>query len=259
MAMQLSITESGQGPPLAILHGLFGSARNWASIAQRLAARHRVIAFDLRNHGGSRWADTMTYAEMAEDVSATLNAHRIFRYALIGHSMGGKVAMQLALTPETQVERLVVVDIAPVPYPPRHAAYVRAMQALDLAAIRRRADADEQLAVYIQDAAERGFLLQNLVFETGQKPRWRLNLAAIARGLPELGAIPQGEPDSPFNGPAIFVAGEQSDYLLPEYEPEIRRLFPAAEVHRIANAGHWLHAEQPQTFLQIVEPFLARG
>jgi pimeloyl-ACP methyl ester carboxylesterase len=257
MPLQLVATEHGNGPPVAILHGLFGSGRNWASIAQKLAARYRVLTLDLRNHGASPWADTMGYAEMADDVRTTLRGHGVSRCVWIGHSMGGKVAMQAALTHGAEIDRLVVVDIAPVAYPARHAPYVSAMRALDLATIKRRAEADERLAGYVRDPAERGFLLQNLVFDPGKPPHWRLNLAAIAHQMPALVGTSPVSREARYSGPALFVGGEGSDYILPAYEPEIRRLFPNTAVHRIANAGHWLHAEQPQAFLDIVEPFLA--
>jgi pimeloyl-ACP methyl ester carboxylesterase len=256
MAVQLAASEYGEGPSLAILHGLFGSGRNWAGIAQRLAAHHRVIALDLRNHGASPWAETMDYGEMAEDVRATLNALGHRRYALLGHSMGGKVAMMAALRDGNAVERLVVVDIAPVGYKPRHLAYVGAMRALDLGAIKRRAEADARLAPAVGDAAERGFLLQNLIFDGGTA-RWRINLPVIERSMSELVGFPTLPPAASYRGPALFVAGGRSDYLRPEHEPEIRRLFPNARIARIADAGHWLHAEQPQALLDIVEPFLA--
>jgi len=257
MTVSLAAVEYGDGPPLAILHGLFGSGRNWASIAQRLAAHHRVIALDLRNHGASPWADTMDYAAMAEDLRATLHARGYSRYALLGHSMGGKAAMVAALRHGSEVRRLIVVDIAPVPYPPRHLAEVRAMRELDLGGIKRRSEADACLAPSIPDPAERAFLVQNLVFEDG-RARWRLNLAAIEQAMPELVSFPELPPGAAYNGPALFIAGGQSDYLRSDHEPTIRRLFPGAEIARIDNAGHWLHAEQPAAFLAIVEPFLSR-
>jgi pimeloyl-ACP methyl ester carboxylesterase len=257
MTVSLAAIEYGEGWPLAILHGLFGSGRNWASIAQRLAAHRRVIGLDLRNHGASPWTDTMDYDEMAEDVRATLHAHGYHHYALLGHSMGGKVAMAAALQHGAEVERLVVVDIGPVNYPPHHLAYVRAMRDLDLAGISRRSEADARLAPSIPDPAERAFLVQNLVFEDS-RARWRLNLAAIEQAMPRLGEFPELPPTAVYNGPALFVAGGQSDYLRPEHEPAIRRRFPRADIARIDNAGHWLHAEQPQAFLAIVERFLSR-
>ena len=256
MAVRLEAVGYGEGPPLAILHGLFGSGRNWAAIAQRLAAHHRVIALDLRNHGASPWADTMDYGEMAEDVRVTLHASGYRRFALLGHSMGGKAAMVLALAQGAEVARLVVVDIAPAAYQAHHLGYVRAMRALDLGAVTRRAEADARLASAVGDAAERGFLLQNLVFDGG-KARWRLNLAAIERAMPRLVGFPALPPGAAYLGPALFVAGGASDYLRPQHEAEIRRRFPNARIARIADAGHWLHAEQPQAFLDIVEPFLA--
>ena len=256
MAVRLEAVEYGEGPPLAILHGLFGSGRNWAGVAQRLAAHHRVIALDLRNHGASPWADTMDYAEMAEDVRATLHASGHRRFAVLGHSLGGKIAMVLALAHGAEVARLVVVDIAPTAYRPCHLGYVRAMRTLDLGAIKRRAEADARLAPAVGDAAERGFLLQNLVLDGGEA-RWRLNLEAIERAMPRLAGFPALPPGAAYPGPALFVAGGRSDYLRPEHEPEIRRLFPNARIARIADAGHWLHVEQPQAFLDIVKPFLA--
>jgi esterase len=255
MAVRLAAVEYGEGPPLAILHGLFGSGRNWATIAQRLAAHRRVIAVDLRNHGGSAWADGMAYGEMAEDVLAMLDERGHRRAALLGHSMGGKVAMQAALRDPDMVERLVVVDIAPVAYPARHLILAQAMRALDLSGIGRRAEADAGLAAAVPDLAERSFLLQNLVFDPA--PRWRLNLAAIERATPQLVGFPAVPDNAVYRGPVLFVAGGRSDYLRPEHEPAIRRFFPAASIARIPDAGHWVHAEQPQAFLEIVGPFLA--
>jgi pimeloyl-ACP methyl ester carboxylesterase len=256
MALRLAAVERGDGPPLAILHGLFGSQRNWGSIAQRLAGRHRVVALDLRNHGASPWADGMDYVAMAEDVRTTLHALGYSRFALLGHSMGGKTAMTAALLYGAEVERLVVADIAPVGYPPRHLGHVRAMRELDLAGLRRRSDADARLLPAVPDPAERAFLLQNLVLGD-DGARWRLNLAAIERAMPELVGFPELPPPAIYRGPALFVAGELSDYLRPEHEPAIRRFFPQARIARIADAGHWLHAERPQAFLDLVEPFLA--
>jgi esterase len=257
MIVPLAAVESGAGSPLAILHGLFGSGRNWASIAQRLAERHRVIAIDLRNHGASPWAETMDYREMADDVRSTLRGRGHDRFSLLGHSMGGKVAMVSALEDGAAIERLIVVDIAPVEYAVRHLGYVQAMRELDLAAIRRRSDADAALAPAIPDAAERAFLLQNLVLEDG-RARWRLNLEAIEREMPRLVDFPTMPPGRAYQGPALFIAGSLSDYLRPEFEPTIRGLFPNAEIANIDNAGHWVHAEQPTAFLAVVEGFLDR-
>ena len=255
-AFSLAAAEYGEGPPLAILHGLFGCGRNWATIAQRLAARHRVIALDLRNHGASPWADGMDYAEMADDVRQTLHALGHRRFGLLGHSMGGKVAMIAALLHRDDVERLVVADIAPVGYRPRHLDLVRALRRLDLAAVHRRSDADARLKADVPDPAERAFLLQNLVFDGGAA-RWRVNLEVIELEMPALIGFPPVPPGTTFDGPTLFVGGGRSDYLTREHEPAIRPLFPNATTAHIPGAGHWLHAEQPQAFLEIVEPFLA--
>jgi pimeloyl-ACP methyl ester carboxylesterase len=257
MVVALAATEYGEGEPVAILHGLFGAGRNWATIAQRLAARHRVIALDLRNHGASPWADAMDYFEMAEDVRAAMLSRGHRRYALIGHSMGGKVAMVAALTDPDAIERLVVVDIAPVAYPVPYLGYVRAMRALDLGAITRRSEADTLLADAVRDPAERSFLLQNLLFGDGQ-PRWRLNLAALEAGLPILAGFPAFPPEKSYGGPTLFIAGGTSLSLRPRHEPAIQALFPNAVVARIDDAGHWVHADRPEAFLARVEPFLAR-
>jgi pimeloyl-ACP methyl ester carboxylesterase len=214
-----------------------------------------VILFDLRNHGASPWAAAMGYAEMAEDVRAAMAARGHRRYALIGHSMGGKAAMVAALTDADAVERLVVVDIAPVAYLIPYRSYVRAMSALDLGAVTRRAEADARLAPAIPDAAERGFLLQSLVLGDGPA-RWQLNLAALDRAMPELGGFPELPPSVRYDGPALFVAGGKSGYLRPEHEAAIRTLFPHAALARIEDAGHWVHIERPGPFLDLVEPFL---
>src|SRR5579864_2153866 len=176
----------GGGAPVAVLHGLFGSGRNWATAARRLAAHRRVVTLDLRNHGSSPWADAMDYQALAEDVIATLRTLGPEQWALIGHSMGGKAAMVAALSSPDFVERLVVVDIAPVLYRTHHHGHVRAMRGLDLSRIKRRGEADAALACAVPDAAERSFLLQNLVFSETGEPRWRLNLAAIEAGMSDL-------------------------------------------------------------------------
>src|SRR5215472_5616726 len=257
-AIQLAVTEYGRGPPLAILHGLFGSGRNWRSIAQQLAARHRVLTFDLRNHGTSPWAEGMSYGEMVEDLRASLSAHGNTHTALLGHSMGGKVAMLTALLYPAEVDRLVVVDIAPAANPPALLAYVRAMRAADLQGVTRRGDVDPRLAQTVHDPAERAFLLQNLVIDEGTA-RWRLNLDAIEREFPEIVGFPPLPPGTAYRGPTLFVAGARSDHIRPEHEPVIRRLFPQAEITRIEGAGHWVHAEQPQEFLRTVEAFISSG
>jgi pimeloyl-ACP methyl ester carboxylesterase len=256
MPVQLAATEYGTGPPVAILHGLFGSGRNWRSIAQQLAARHRVLAFDLRNHGASPWTDGMSYSEMVEDLGGSLRARGISHASLLGHSMGGKVAMLAALLHPAEVDNLVVVDIAPAPNPPTLLAYVRAMRAVDLDGITRRSEADARLAGAIPDGAERALLLQNLIIDDG-KARWRLNLEAIEREFPHILDFPELSAGTAYRRPTLFVAGARSDYIQVRHGPTIQRLFPEARIARLEGAGHWVHAEQPQTFLETVAPFLS--
>lgn len=256
MPVQLAATEYGAGPPVAILHGLFGSGRNWRAIAQRLAAQHRILAFDLRNHGASPWVDGMGYGDMTEDVRASLQTRGVSRAAWLGHSMGGKVAMVMALLHPAEVERLVVVDVAPAANPPALLSYVRAMRAVDLRGAKRRGEVDARLAGAVPNAAERAFLVQNLLIGDAET-RWRLNLEAIERGFPEISGFPEFPTESVYRGPALFVAGARSNYLQPAHEPAIRRLFPKAHITRIEGAGHWVHAEQPQAFVQAVSAFLS--
>ena len=249
------VSHGASGPPLVILHGLLGSARNWNRIARQLALTHRVFALDLRNHGASPWAEPMTYDQMAQDVCAFLDRQELPAATLIGHSMGGKVAMRVALEHGLRVERLITVDIAPVAYRHGFNDYLEAMQRLDLDRIGRRAEADAALAQNIDDAGVRGFLLQNLV-STEDKLAWRVPLSALADAMPELMGFPQA-PDERYDGPTLFVTGGRSRYVRPEHHEVILGLFPHARFVAIEEAGHWVQAEAPERFLELVEGFLA--
>jgi esterase len=255
-ALPLAALEWGSGAPLLILHGVFGSGRNWTTVGQHLALSRQVLALDARNHGASPWADSMSYPEMAEDVGAFMAERRLGRVALLGHSMGGKTAMLQALQHGAAIERLVIVDVAPVVYRPTLQAYARAMLEIPLAGVSRRSEVDGRLAPAIPDAAERAFLLQNLVFEEGGA-RWRLNLPAIERAMPVLSGFPELPPGTAFAGPTLFIAGERSAYLRSEHRPAIERFFPRARLVTIPGAGHWVHAERRDAFLDLVTPFLA--
>ena len=255
MTLELAYTETGEGPPLVILHGLFGSSRNWASVARRLGETHRVFAVDLRNHGASPWAETMDYGEMAEDVRAFLARHGLAGATVMGHSMGGKTAMRLALEHGRDVGRLIVVDIAPVAYAHTHRPTVEAMRAVDLATAGRRADVDRQLQAAIPEAALRSFLLQNLVSEDGRL-NWRINLAALAANMNTLTGYPEDLAGLTYGGPTHFLSGAASDYVREAHHARIRDLFPKAEIDSIPEAGHWVHAEQPAAFLERVRSIL---
>ncbi len=255
--MILRATEAGEGGrPVVLLHGLFGAAQNFGAIQRRLAASARVIALDLRNHGDSPHAPSMSYAEMAADVLETLRATRALPCRLLGHSMGGKVAMRAALALPDAVERLLVADIAPVAYGPGFRDFAAAMQALPLGPDLTRAAASAALAGTVPDPAIRSFLLQNLRF--GAHPAWRIGLDEIAAALP---GIEGWEPptDVTYDGPTLFVAGARSDYIRAEHRPAIRALFPRAQLLALKDAGHWLHADNPEGFLGVVSAFFGVG
>jgi pimeloyl-ACP methyl ester carboxylesterase len=253
--MHLAATVTGAPgahPPLLIVHGLFGSARNWGAIAKRLGLRRQVVTVDLRNHGDSPRSPEHSYPAMAADLAETI-AENGGRADLLGHSMGGKAAMMLALTDPVRVRRLVVADIAPVAYGHDQMAYVRAMQSLDLSTVTRRSDGDAALAPAIPEPAIRAFLLQSLAFDEG-RARWKLNLEALADQMPGIMGFPA--PAAAFDGPTLFLTGERSDYVRPEHWPQIRALFPAAEHETVPAAGHWLHADAPAAFVAAVGAFL---
>lgn len=255
MGLDLSYEVTGEGPPLIVLHGLFGSARNWRAIAKQLADSYRVWTLDLRNHGDSPWADNMSYQAMAGDVQSFMERHDIGSACVMGHSMGGKAAMTLGLTRPELVASLIVVDIAPVERPPDLRSYVKAMQAIDLSSVERRAEVGDLLAPAVEDRAVRAFLLQNLVAEGG-KLRWRLNLEAIDREMEEIGGFPEALLERRYEGPTHFITGAQSGYVKPEHRDRILRLFPEVTLSVIAGAGHWVHAERPESFLRAVRRFL---
>lgn len=252
-AVILHATETGQGPPVAVLHGLFGAGANLGAVARRLAERRRVITLDLRNHGASPHDPEMTYPAMAGDVLDTLAALGVERAALVGHSMGGKAAMTAALLRPGAVERLVVADIAPVRYPPAFRPYVEAMRAIPLLPGLTRARADAALAEAVPDKGVRAFLLQNLRF--GERPSWRIGLEHIAAALPGIEGW-DTPPGAAYPGPALFLSGARSDYVRPEHRPAIRALFPHARFAALRDAGHWLHADQPEAFAATVAAFL---
>ncbi|MCW5575034.1 MAG: alpha/beta fold hydrolase [Burkholderiales bacterium] len=260
-AVELAFVEGGEPvgedgtAPLLVLHGLFGSGTNWRAVARALGRHRRVLLVDARNHGSSPHSSTMDYPAMAGDVRELMRRQGLARAALLGHSMGGKTAMTLALESPALVERLVVVDIAPTRSPGDHAPLLAAMAGLDLSRVQRRSDADALLADAVDSQGLRAFLLQNLVSD-GKGFRWRLNLAAIEASLPALLDFP-ALPGHRFEGPALFVRGERSEYLRDAHRDALVNRFPAAELLTVPRAGHWIHSENMDGFLEAVEPFLA--
>jgi len=248
----LAFTEygGGDGTPLLIAHGLYGSGRNWGVIAKRLADTRRVITVDMRNHGQSFWSDDHSYAALGADLAEVI-AHLGARLDVVGHSMGGKAAMMLALAHPDKVRRLVVGDIAPVSYGHSQMQFIDAMRAVDLGRVTRRSDANAQLADLGVDSALCSFLTQSLDVA---EARWRLNLDALAANMPAILGFPEVE--GAFDGPTLFLSGGQSDYVKREDRDTIRGLFPAARFAKIPNAGHWLHADDPRAFEGTVRAYL---
>ena len=239
----------GVGQPLIILHGLFGSSRNWQQLGKRLAAKHQVYLLDLRNHGRSPHDDRMDYERMAEDLAQFVVQHDLSDFHLLGHSMGGKVAMLYALAQGQQVASLTVVDIAPVAYEHDFAEVLAGLKALDLTRLNGRKQADAELARYVKPMGLRQFLLQNLVLEQGVY-HWRIHLAAIEREMSNIAGFP--EASGSYLGTTLFVKGSESDYIGAEHESVIHSYFPYAQIDCIEGAGHWLHAEQPEAFLRML-------
>lgn len=253
--MDLNFKSFGQGPPLVILHGLFGTLDNWQTLGKRWAEDFTVFLVDQRNHGRSPHADTIDYPEMAGDLKAFLEHNWIYGTHVLGHSMGGKTAMQFALDYPDMVDRLVVVDIAPRAYPGGHEAIFQALLGLDLDALGERGEADAILAERIPQRGIRQFLLKNLTRTKDGGYAWKMNLSAIHRHYPDILANirPAAEP---FAGPTLFIRGANSDYLADADWPAAQALFPAARLETVAGAGHWVHAERPEELYGLVDSFL---
>ena len=240
-------------PPILIAHGLYGSARNWNVIARRLSEKRDVLAVDMRNHGESPWFDSHSYADLAGDLAQVIASHG-GQADVIGHSMGGKASMMLALTHPGAVRRLVVADIAPVAYQHDQTQYIQAMRAMDLAGLSARAEADRRLALTVPEAPLRAFFLQSLDLKAEGGPRWRLNFDTLAAEMPRIVGWP--DPQGQFDGPTLFLTGSESGYVRPENRPVIRALFPNAHFAKLAGAGHWLHADRPREFEESLRVFL---
>jgi pimeloyl-ACP methyl ester carboxylesterase len=246
-----------RGSQVVFAHGLFGQGRNWTQIGKALADQHRVLLVDLPHHGRSSWDDSFDYLRIADQVAALLDPND--PAALVGHSLGGKVAMVLALRHPELVERLCVVDVAPVAYDrlSEFQGYVAAMHGLALGSLSRRSDADAALAQAVPDPTVRGFLLQNLRRD-GDGWRWQVNLDVLGDALPVIGGWPEqqlaGVP--PYRGPVLWVAGADSDYITPAYADAMDHWFPGNRRVTVKEAGHWVHSEQPGVFLEVLRRFL---
>jgi len=249
MLNTLSYGNSTQLPDLLIVHGLYGSARNWSVISKRMSDSRRVIAVDQRNHGDSPWFDTHSYLDMAQDLAQVVE-HNGAPMDIVGHSMGGKAVLILALTRPDLVKRLLVADIAPVAYGHDQSQYIQAMQSIDLTHMEKRSEVAQALSKHVTDPALQSFFTQSL--DLGNK-RWKLNLDVLQRDMHHVLGFP--EVTGSFDKPTLFLSGANSQYVLPDHRPKIKALFPNAVFAKIPNAGHWLHAEQPRAFEQTLRVF----
>ena len=252
--MTLHFKQLGHGEPLVLLHGLFGSGDNWFGVAPKLAEKFHVFAPDLRNHGHSPHHAEMDYSLMSADMEEFFAAQKIESAHVIGHSMGGKVAMQFALGFQARVKKLVVVDMAPRAYARTHDKIFAALLALDLASFQTRQQIEEALALEIPSLNLRRFLLKNLGRDEQGKFVWKMNLSGVAENYSRLGEVLSSQ--NGFAKSALFIRGGQSDYINAADELEIRRFFPAAQIQTIATANHWVHADAAEEFVRMVLEYL---
>lgn len=251
---QQGLSTERQRKAVILIHGLFGSMENLGAQARALAEHFNVYSIDLPNHGRSYQSDEMSLDSMAQDVIAWMDEQNIDNAFLVGHSLGGKVAMEVALKAPQKCKKLVVIDIAPVDYEPRHDSVFKGLVGLDLAELSSRSKADAQLSLHVQEPAVRSFLLKNLIKQP-EGFRWRMNLPAINACYRHLIAGNQ-MPSQPFNNPVLFIKGGDSDYIVEAHRDAINARFPNAKLRIIANTGHWLHAEKPRHVATLITHFL---
>ncbi len=252
--MELFHKEFGAGPPVVIVHGLFGFSDNWQTVAKSLAETHTVFTVDLRNHGRSPRSDEHNYPAIAEDLRKFLEKNWLFKSAIIGHSMGGKAVMQFALNFPEMVERLVVVDISPKKAAGGgHDDIFEALFSLDLATLSSRSEAEAILSAQIEELGVRQFLMKNLTRNSENGFEWKMNLPVLFREYPSILAAVEGEP---FEGETLFVRGGNSNYILDKDWTGITKLFPNAKLETIIGSGHWVHADKPKELLALLHQFL---
>ncbi len=251
----LHYKKTGSGPNIVLIHGLFGSLDNLNMVAKKLVKHFTVTSMDVRNHGASFHQKNMEYSVLANDVVDTLNILSISKTIILGHSMGGKIAMQVALDFPNVVEKLIVADIAPVSYPPHHSKIIAGLLSLNLNEHKSRQTIDKALSTYVSEPSIRQFLLSNIINDKGQLS-FRCNLNNIGAGYSQIiKALPQNKS---FTGPVLFIKGGQSDYITAEHSAIIQQLFPSSSAKIIQQAGHWLHAEKTAIFNKIIGDFLLK-
>lgn len=252
--MKLFFRKLGEGKPLFILHGLFGLSDNWATVGKILSEYFEIYLIDLRNHGGSPHSDEWTYPAMANDVYELIN-NQLPNYpiTLLGHSLGGKVAMQFASMYPEKLKKLIVVDMAPKDYPVGDRSLIDNMLAMDLEKIKSRKEADEKISSFVKEPAVRQLLSKNLYWNEEKKLSWRFNLKTISENISEVGktfSVKKG-----IQVPALFIKGEKSNYIQEIYMPAIKKIFAHSKFKTIEGAGHWVHAEKPKEFTECIKEF----
>lgn len=257
MAVKLHFSHRGKGPPVVLLHGLFGSGANLGALARALQEHFSVFSPDLPNHGDSGWVDELDLAATATCVGDWMQVHGLGPASLVGHSLGGKVAMQLALSRPALVAALVVVDIAPVAYPPHHDAVFAALDAVAAQPVESRQAAQAVMARYLEDEEVIQFLLTNLRRQGDGEYRWRFNLEGLRRSYVAVRAEPPAT--APYPGPVLFIKGGDSNYIRPEHRSHILKLFPRSGLKIMPGCGHWPHAQRPGLFNSLVLRFLQRA
>lgn len=253
--MKLYFRTLGTGDPLIIMHGVFGSSDNWQTLGKVFAENFKVYLVDLRNHGNSPHSDEFNYNVMVKDVIELMDDEGLNKAHILGHSMGGKVAMHLATQHADRVDKLIVVDIAPKFYPPHHEQIFEGFHSVDLENLENRKDADEQMAKVISNFGVRQFILKNLDRRKDGSFGWKLNVDAIEQAIEKVGEGIEG--DVSFEGTTLFIAGSKSDYITEEDHDLIRKHFPKTVIATVKDAGHWVHAEKPNELGEMVMEFLS--
>ncbi|MEO8147904.1 MAG: alpha/beta fold hydrolase [Bacteroidia bacterium] len=255
--MKLNFKKIGEGKPLLILHGLFGQLDNWMTFGKKISEQgYAAYLVDLRNHGHSPHDENFNFQFLSDDVVELINDEQLKNVNLLGHSLGGKTAMTVALNNASLVSKLIVVDIAPKYYPVHHDEIIAALHSVNLDLINSRSGAEKILSEKISDFGTKQFLLKNLFWKTDTQLAWRFNLDAIEKNIDEVGK--QTVSDNKFEKPTLFIRGEKSKYILDEDLIEIKNLFPNSKLITAPNAGHWVHADAPQWFLENVSEFLTK-
>jgi esterase len=251
--MQLFFREMGQGQPLIILHGLMGSSDNWLPQAKILSENYHVYIVDQRNHGQSPHDEVLDYKVLANDLKDFIEQHKLEKPIILGHSMGGKTAMNFAVAHPGKLDKLIVADIAPKYYKVHHDVIVKGLKAIPIDTIKTRTEADEVLAEYVQEEDVRQFLLKNLARKSEGGFSWKINLPVIEKSLEDVGQDLQFE--GTFEGPTLFIRGGKSNYVKDEDRDRIKTLFPKSTLVTL-DTGHWIQAEKPKEFVEVVENFL---